>query len=65
MTTLAFVFQVGPEDLQNFDPEFTEEQVPHSVCHSPDRSVVNASVIEADDAFIGFSYAPPIEDSFL
>ncbi|XP_051878749.1 serine/threonine-protein kinase Sgk3 isoform X2 [Pristis pectinata] len=55
----------GPEDLQNFDPEFTEEQVPHSICHSPDRSIVSASVLEADDAFIGFSYAPPIEDSFL
>uniref|UniRef100_A0A4W3GDI7 non-specific serine/threonine protein kinase n=1 Tax=Callorhinchus milii TaxID=7868 RepID=A0A4W3GDI7_CALMI len=55
----------GPEDLQNFDPEFTEEQVPHSICQSPDRSIVNASVLEADDAFIGFSYAPPIEDSFL
>ncbi|XP_048451448.1 serine/threonine-protein kinase Sgk3 isoform X2 [Rhincodon typus] len=55
----------GPEDLQNFDPEFTEEPVPQSVCRSPDRSVVNASVLEADDAFIGFSYAPPIEDSFL
>uniref|UniRef100_A0A4W3GF33 non-specific serine/threonine protein kinase n=1 Tax=Callorhinchus milii TaxID=7868 RepID=A0A4W3GF33_CALMI len=24
----------GPEDLQNFDPEFTEEQVPHSICHT-------------------------------
>ncbi|XP_069777452.1 serine/threonine-protein kinase Sgk3 isoform X2 [Narcine bancroftii] len=55
----------GPEDLQNFDPEFTEEPVSHSICHSQDRSVVNASVLEADDAFIGFSYAPPIEDSFL
>ncbi|XP_060678665.1 serine/threonine-protein kinase Sgk3 [Hemiscyllium ocellatum] len=55
----------GPDDLQNFDPEFTEEPVPQSICRSPDRSVVNASVLEADDAFIGFSYAPPIEDSFL
>ncbi|GCB75870.1 hypothetical protein scyTo_0017396, partial [Scyliorhinus torazame] len=55
----------GPEDLQNFDPEFTEEHVPQSICRSPDRSTVNASVLEADDAFIGFSYAPPTEDSFL
>ncbi|MBN3286227.1 SGK3 kinase, partial [Polyodon spathula] len=55
----------GPEDIQNFDTEFTEETVPQSVCYSSEQSIVNASVLEADDAFIGFSYAPPSEDSFL
>ncbi|RXM98306.1 Serine/threonine-protein kinase Sgk3 [Acipenser ruthenus] len=54
----------GPEDIQNFDTEFTEETVPHSVCCSSEQSI-NASVLEADDAFVGFSYAPPSEDSFL
>uniref|UniRef100_A0A8C9SSU1 Serine/threonine-protein kinase Sgk1 n=1 Tax=Scleropages formosus TaxID=113540 RepID=A0A8C9SSU1_SCLFO len=52
-------------DITNFDPEFTEETVPRSVCFSSDRSIVNASVLEADDAFLGFSYAPPSDDSFL
>ncbi|KAG2458172.1 SGK3 kinase, partial [Polypterus senegalus] len=55
----------GPDDIRNFDPEFTDEMVPHSVCCSSERSIVNASVLEADDAFVGFSYAPPSEDSFL
>lgn len=36
--------------------------VPDSVCISSDYSIVNASVEEADDAFIGFSYAPPSDD---
>lgn len=52
-------------DISNFDPEFTEETVPNSVCFSSGQSIVNASVMEADDAFLGFSYAPPSEDSFL
>ncbi|RXN25790.1 MCM domain-containing 2 [Labeo rohita] len=52
-------------DISNFDPEFTEETVPNSVCYSSGHSIVNASVMEADDAFLGFSYAPPSEDSFL
>lgn len=39
--------------------------VPKSVCWSQEHSIVNASVMEADDAFVGFSYAPPSEDSFL
>ncbi|KAG7272303.1 hypothetical protein CRUP_014188 [Coryphaenoides rupestris] len=52
-------------DISNFDPEFTDETVPNSVCWSLDHSVVNASVMEADDAFLGFSYAPPSDDSFL
>ncbi|XP_037136185.1 serine/threonine-protein kinase Sgk3 [Syngnathus acus] len=52
-------------DISNFDPEFTEEMVPNSVCWTQDHSIVNASVMEADDAFVGFSYAPPSDDSFL
>lgn len=39
--------------------------VPNSVCWSQEHSIVNASVMEADDAFVGFSYAPPSDDSFL
>ncbi|KAM4824887.1 serine/threonine-protein kinase Sgk3 isoform X4 [Urocitellus parryii] len=55
----------GPDDIRNFDTVFTEETVPYSVCVSSDYSIVNASVLEADDAFVGFSYAPPSEDLFL
>ncbi|XP_060056658.1 serine/threonine-protein kinase Sgk3 isoform X3 [Erinaceus europaeus] len=55
----------GPDDIRNFDAAFTEETVPYSVCVSSDYSIVNASVLEADDAFLGFSYAPPSEDLFL
>ncbi|XP_036194320.1 serine/threonine-protein kinase Sgk3 isoform X4 [Myotis myotis] len=55
----------GPDDIRNFDAAFTEETVPYSVCVSTDYSIVNASVLEADDAFVGFSYAPPSEDLFL
>uniref|UniRef100_A0A8C5CRJ0 Serum/glucocorticoid regulated kinase family member 3 n=1 Tax=Gadus morhua TaxID=8049 RepID=A0A8C5CRJ0_GADMO len=51
-------------DISNFDPEFTDETVPSSVCWSPGHSFVNASVMEADEAFLGFSYAPPSDDSF-
>nr|XP_020455703.1 serine/threonine-protein kinase Sgk3 isoform X1 [Monopterus albus]XP_020455704.1 serine/threonine-protein kinase Sgk3 isoform X1 [Monopterus albus] len=51
-------------DISNFDPEFTDEVVPDSVCWSQEHSIVNASVMEADDAFVGFSYAPPSDDSF-
>ncbi|XP_034092153.1 serine/threonine-protein kinase Sgk3-like, partial [Gymnodraco acuticeps] len=52
-------------DISNFDPEFTDESVPNSICWSQDLSIVNASVMEADDAFVGFSYAPASDDSFL
>uniref|UniRef100_A0A3Q1B0E7 Serum/glucocorticoid regulated kinase family member 3 n=1 Tax=Amphiprion ocellaris TaxID=80972 RepID=A0A3Q1B0E7_AMPOC len=52
-------------DISNFDPEFTEEMVPNSICWTQEHSIVNASVMEADDAFVGFSYAPPSDDSFL
>ncbi|XP_041043736.1 serine/threonine-protein kinase Sgk1 isoform X1 [Carcharodon carcharias] len=54
----------GPSDLRHFDPEFTEEPVPNSIGRSPDNALITASVKEASDAFLGFSYAPPI-DSFL
>ncbi|XP_018409716.1 PREDICTED: serine/threonine-protein kinase Sgk3 [Nanorana parkeri] len=52
----------GPDDISNFDTEFTNAMVPDSVCISADYSIVNASVEEADDAFVGFSYAPPSDD---
>ncbi|XP_048868168.1 serine/threonine-protein kinase Sgk3-like isoform X1 [Brienomyrus brachyistius] len=55
----------SPCDINNFDPEFTDETVPNSICYSGEQSVVNASVLEPDDAFLGFSYAPPSDDSFL
>ncbi|XP_032808878.2 serine/threonine-protein kinase Sgk3-like [Petromyzon marinus] len=51
----------GPDDLRHFDPEFTEECVTASISQ-PVRVSVN--VIEADDAFLGFSYVPP-SNSFL
>ncbi|XP_053571069.1 LOW QUALITY PROTEIN: serine/threonine-protein kinase Sgk3 [Bombina bombina] len=54
----------GPDDISNFDTEFTEAMVPYSVCVSSDYSIVNASVEEADDAFVGFSYAPPSDDFY-
>uniref|UniRef100_A0A4W5QHU4 Serine/threonine-protein kinase Sgk1 n=1 Tax=Hucho hucho TaxID=62062 RepID=A0A4W5QHU4_9TELE len=54
----------SPHDITNFDPEFTGETVTNSVCYTED-SIVNAIVMEADDAFLGFSYAPPSDDSFL
>uniref|UniRef100_A0A8C1INA1 Serum/glucocorticoid regulated kinase family member 3 n=2 Tax=Cyprinus carpio TaxID=7962 RepID=A0A8C1INA1_CYPCA len=58
-------FNPSVYDISNFDPEFTEETVPNSVCYSSGQSIINASVMEADEAFLGFSYAPPSEDSFL
>nr|XP_012594934.1 serine/threonine-protein kinase Sgk1 isoform X1 [Microcebus murinus] len=54
----------GPSDLRHFDPEFTEEPVPNSIGRSPDSILITASVKEAAKAFLGFSYAPPM-DSFL
>lgn len=56
--------QSGPSDLRHFDPEFTEEPVPNSIGRSPDSILLTASVKEAAEAFLGFSYAPPM-DSFL
>jgi hypothetical protein len=49
-------------DLKNIDPEFTKEPVPSSVGLSQQNSTLSASVKEADSAFEGFSYAPPLED---
>ncbi|XP_067006331.2 serine/threonine-protein kinase Sgk1 [Anabrus simplex] len=48
-------------DLRNIDPEFTREPVPASVGQSHSNCVLSASVREADDAFAGFSYAPPMD----
>lgn len=59
-----FLQQSGPSDLRHFDPEFTEEPVPNSIGRSPDSLLLTASVKEAAEAFLGFSYAPPM-DSFL
>ena len=56
-------FQDGPDDLQNFDIEFLEQPVTASVC-CDSESRLSVSVMEADDAFLGFSYAPPVPDDF-
>lgn len=61
---LLVFLQSGPNDLRHFDPEFTEEPVPNSIGQSPDSILITASVKEAAEAFLGFSYAPPM-DSFL
>ncbi|XP_067138596.1 serine/threonine-protein kinase Sgk2-like [Centruroides vittatus] len=45
-------------DVKNIDPEFTREPVPQSVGKSQGMS---ASVQDADNAFVGFSYAPPLD----
>lgn len=57
-------FQTGPNDLRHFDPEFTDEPVPSSIGCSPDSVLVTASIKEAAEAFVGFSYAPSM-DSYL
>ncbi|XP_002730613.1 serine/threonine-protein kinase Sgk3-like [Saccoglossus kowalevskii] len=49
----------GHMDLRHFDPEFVREPVPQSVGKSMDHNGVSASVQEADNAFMGFSYVPP------
>ncbi|KTF93987.1 hypothetical protein cypCar_00009301, partial [Cyprinus carpio] len=54
----------GPNDLRHFDPEFTDEPVPNSIGCSPDSALVTASITEAAEAFLGFSYAPAM-DSYL
>ncbi|XP_059397444.1 serine/threonine-protein kinase Sgk1-like isoform X2 [Carassius carassius] len=54
----------GPNDLRHFDPEFTDEPVPNSIGCSPDSALVTASITEAAEAFLGFSYAPAV-DSYL
>lgn len=57
-------FQTGPNDLRHFDPEFTDEPVPSSIGCSPDSVLITASIKEAAEAFVGFSYAPSM-DSYL
>lgn len=47
----------GNLDLKNIDPEFIREPVPASVGKSQGMSV---SVQDGDNAFVGFSYAPPL-----
>uniref|UniRef100_A0A1A8ETM9 Serine/threonine-protein kinase Sgk1 n=1 Tax=Nothobranchius korthausae TaxID=1143690 RepID=A0A1A8ETM9_9TELE len=54
----------GPNDLRHFDPEFTDEPVPSSIGCSPDCALTTASIKEAAEAFVGFSYAPSM-DSYL
>uniref|UniRef100_A0AAQ4NQ27 Serum/glucocorticoid regulated kinase 1 n=1 Tax=Gasterosteus aculeatus aculeatus TaxID=481459 RepID=A0AAQ4NQ27_GASAC len=54
----------GPNDLRHFDPEFTDEPVPSSIGCSPDSALVTASIKDAAEAFVGFSYAPSM-DSYL
>ncbi|GFG34302.1 hypothetical protein Cfor_07097 [Coptotermes formosanus] len=48
-------------DLQHIDPQFTREPVTSSLGCSHSTYALSASVQEADDAFAGFSYAPPID----
>jgi serum/glucocorticoid-regulated kinase 3 len=48
----------GHLDLRNIDPEFTRESIPASVCKSQGMSVSSSL---PDNAFQGFSYAPPVE----
>lgn len=60
----SFLLQTGPNDLRHFDPEFTDEPVPSSIGCSPDSALVTASIKEAAEAFVGFSYAPSM-DSYL
>ncbi|XP_036274008.1 serine/threonine-protein kinase Sgk2 isoform X1 [Pipistrellus kuhlii] len=48
----------GPDDLKNFDPEFTQEAVSKSIGCTPDTV---ASSLGASSAFQGFSYVPEDE----
>ncbi|XP_054154142.1 serine/threonine-protein kinase Sgk2-like isoform X2 [Oppia nitens] len=48
----------GYLDFKNIDPEFTREAIPASVCKSHGMSV-SSSI--PDNAFQGFSYAPPVQ----
>lgn len=54
----------GASDPRHFGPGFTEEPVPNSTGRSPDSILITASVNKAAEAFLGFSYVPPM-DSFL
>ncbi|KAG2460779.1 SGK1 kinase, partial [Polypterus senegalus] len=55
---------MGPTDLRHFDPEFTQQPVPSSLGNS-DNMLASNSVREAAEAFPGFSYMPPADDTFL
>ncbi|XP_043573287.1 STKc_SGK domain-containing protein isoform X1 [Chiloscyllium plagiosum] len=55
----------GPTDLQHFDPEFTQQPVPTSVASSPEDFLITASAQEAAEAFLGFSYVPPGDGTYL
>ncbi|XP_007892991.2 STKc_SGK domain-containing protein isoform X1 [Callorhinchus milii] len=55
----------GPTDLRHFDPEFTQQPVPNSVGSSSEDILITASVQEAAEAFLGFSYVPPVNDTYL
>ncbi|XP_059510415.1 LOW QUALITY PROTEIN: serine/threonine-protein kinase Sgk1 [Stegostoma tigrinum] len=59
------VLDFGPTDLQHFDPEFTQQPVPTSVANSPEDFLITASAREAAEAFLGFSYVPPVDDTYL
>ncbi|EDO37800.1 predicted protein, partial [Nematostella vectensis] len=53
----------GQLDLKHFDPEFVREPVPGSVGKSADSNFVSASVDDPDDAFVGFTYVAPSDDT--
>ncbi|XP_028674602.2 STKc_SGK domain-containing protein isoform X1 [Erpetoichthys calabaricus] len=55
---------MGPTDLRHFDTEFTQQPVPSSLGNS-DNMLASNSVREAAEAFPGFSYMPPADDTFL
>jgi len=52
----------GPMDISKLDPVFTQEAVPPSVGRSV--GVFSASVQEANEEFVGFTYVPPAEGAF-
>lgn len=52
--------QNGDLDFKNIDPEFVREPVPNSVGKSCTANI-SASVQEADNAFMGFTYVPPTD----
>ncbi|EDV23199.1 uncharacterized protein TRIADDRAFT_27989, partial [Trichoplax adhaerens] len=56
----------GQLDLKHIDPEFVQEPVPGKTMISTFRyrhTSVSASVQDPDNAFTGFSYAPPQDDA--
>uniref|UniRef100_UPI00398E5388 serine/threonine-protein kinase Sgk1 n=1 Tax=Pristiophorus japonicus TaxID=55135 RepID=UPI00398E5388 len=55
----------GPTDLQHFDPEFTQQPVPNSVASSSEDFLITSSTSEVAEAFLGFSYVPPVDNTYL